>query len=163
MEDLVARNRLGITRLLAAAERRLPADARLFFEALLAEPAVLQNGRLCAPGPWPELPTLILIDAESSTWQARVGGLIASLAPADLFDLLRREPIWFLAVQGAPLTPLEPDPLLADRAARLLKSLQSERVRRIALLDQIDAALDAGDRDSYERLQRQLQEMTPLT
>lgn len=159
--ELVARNRLGITRLLAAAERRLPSEAILFFEGVLADPAVLQTGRLCGPGPWPDLPTLIQVDAESSTWQARVGGSLVALAPEELLELLRREPIWFLAVAGAPFEPLEPDPLLADRAARLLDSLQSERVRRIALLDQIDAALDAGDRESYERLQRQLQEMTP--
>lgn len=159
--ELVARNRLGITRLLAAAERRLPAEALRFFEGVLAEPDVLQTGRLCGPGSWPEIATLIQIDAENSSWQARVGGNLVALAPDELIDLLRREPIWFLSVSGAPLEPTEDDPLLAERAARLLESLQSERVRRIALLDQIDAALDAGDRESYERLQRQLNEMTP--
>lgn len=159
--DLVARNRMGITRLLAAAERRLPAEALLFFEGVLAEPALLETGRLCGPGPWSELATLIQIDADQSTWQARIGGNLVALAPDELIDLLRREPIWFLAVSGAPIEPTVPDPLSADRAARLLESLQSERVRRIALLDQIDAALDAGDRESYERLQRRLQELTP--
>jgi hypothetical protein len=161
--DLVARNRLGITRLLAAAEQRLPADALLFFEGILAEPELLQSGRFCSPGPLADLPTLILIDAERRSWQARIGGLSVSCTPSELLDLLRREPIWFLAIQGAPLEPLEPDPLVADRAARLLDSLQNERVRRIALLDQIDAALDAGDRESYDRLQRLLQELSPLS
>lgn len=159
--ELVARNRLGITRLLAAAERRLPTEALLFFEGVLADPDVLQTGRLCGPGTWPELATLIQIDAERSSWQARVGGSLVALAPEALIDLLRREPIWFLSVSGAPIEPTELDPLLAERAARLLETLQSERVRRIALLDQIDAALDAGDRESYERLQCRLQELTP--
>jgi hypothetical protein len=159
--DLVTRNRLGIARLLAAAERRLPSDALLFLEAVLAEPVLLQAGRLCAPGPWPALPTLIEIDLPKATWQARVGAQSAPLKPEPLLDLLRPEPIWFLAVSGVALEPLEPDPVMANRAARLIDSLQLERVRRIALLDQIDAALDAGDRESYDRLQRLLQELTP--
>jgi hypothetical protein len=156
MEDLVTRNRMGITRLLAAAERRLPPEAIHLFEQLLAEPVLLQAGRLCEPGAWPDLPTLIQIDAVDCSWEARVGG--APVRPNRLIELLRREPIWFLSVRGAKLEPLEPDPVLTDRAARLLRSLQRERVLRIALLDQIDAALDAGDRDSFDRLQRQLQE-----
>lgn len=159
--DLVARNRLGITRLLAAAERRLPREALGFLEGVLAEPALLQSLRFCAGGEWPELASLIQIDANSATWQIRLEG--HSAPPEGLLTALRRAPIWFLAVQGAPLEPLEPDPLMAERGARLIDSLQAERARRVALLDQIDAALDAGDRASYERLCRLLQELSPLS
>lgn len=159
--DLVTRNRLAITRLMAAAERRLPSLAMTFLERLLSEPAALQVGRLCAAGEWRELPTLIQIDTDRIRWQVRVGGAPVSLEPEVLVSRLMLEPIWFLAVRGTPMEPLEEDPLLVDRAARLCASLESGRLRRIALLDQIDAALDSRDRETYERLQRLLQELSP--
>jgi hypothetical protein len=159
--DLVTRNRLAITRLMATAERRLPAAALCFLERLLAEPAALQVCRLCAAGEWGEIQSLIQIETNLSTWQARVGGAPVSLEPEALVTRLMAEPVWFLCVTGAPLQPLEGDPLLTDRAARLFATLESGRIRRIALLDQIDAALDDGDRERYDRLQRLLQELTP--
>jgi hypothetical protein len=159
--DLVTRNRLAITRLMATAERRLPVTALLFLERLLGEPAALQVGRLCATGEWGEIQSLIQIDTNRSTWQARVGGAPVALEPEALVTRLMAEPVWFLCVSGARIEPLEADPILTDRAARLFASLESGRIRRIALLDQIDAALDDGDRETYDRLQRLLQELTP--
>jgi hypothetical protein len=161
--EWVTRNRLAITRLLAEHEALLPPEAISFFELLLAEPAVLQVGRFCSSGEWDGVQNLIQIRLRGRpAWQARVGGRpLGAADPATLLGQLRGEAVWFLSVDGGKLEPLEAEPLLTERALRTLAGLQAERVRRIALLDQIDAALDAGDRDSYLRLQRLLQETEP--
>lgn len=164
------RKRLLLKRLLEERRKVLPRPARQFLEGLLGDEELLSRMRFCRASERSRLRNSVLIATEDAQcWAVLLdndpegarGGAHArarmaleglDLSPAQVLERLKPLPVWFLAVDPPVEQPPAGEAVQLDRTIHGLAAIAPGRLRRLALLDQIDAALDAGDREGYERL-----------
>lgn len=169
---MIDQKRLIVEQLLFEQRLALPRPARQFLDGLLVDPSVLSRMAFCRVEERSHLRNSVLISAEDGgTWAVMLGndptgGRAAAversrlalegldLTHAEVLERLAICPIWFLAVDQPYATPPAGRAMALEKGAHQLAGLGS--LRRRALLDQIDAALDDGDRGAFERLQRLL-------
>lgn len=172
---MVDQKRLVLTRLLAERSQLLPRPARQFLEHLLRDDPLLERMSFCRCEERAGLRNSVLIatqdghcwgvllgnDPESGRGPSRARLALEGLdlSPAELVEQLRTLPIWFLAVDPEYASPAAGTAAHLETTVHRLAALPAERIRRTALLDQIDAALDAGDREAYERLRALLNQL----
>lgn len=168
--DSLDQARLVLQRLLTE-RRKLPRPAAHFLDGLLADEELLARMRFCRPEERQLLRNTVLISLEDGTcWAVMLGndpegpsrvrprlaleGL--DLTPQEVLQRLRPLPIWFLALDPAYVAPEPGAAVKAEQTGYRLASLPFERLRRLALTDQLDAALEAGDHEACRRIRSQL-------
>lgn len=148
----------------------LPRPARRFLEELLKDDELLSRMHFCTPEDRRRLRNSVLIcteevpcwavllgnepDAPSSRVRLALEGL--NLSARQVLERLRGLPVWFLAVDSDLVAPTPGDAPRMEQTIYRLADASVFRLRRLALLDQVDAALDAGDRKAFKRLSRLL-------
>lgn len=162
--------RLVLKRLGAEQKGSLPRPAAQFLEALLGDEHLLGRMQFCRPQERHQLRNSVLIATDDSPcWGVMLGndtgpgpggasrrtrlaleGL--ELSPDEVLQRLRPLPIWFLALDPPYADPEPGAAPRAENTAYLLAAMHAAKLRRSALMDQIDAALEAHDKESYERL-----------
>jgi hypothetical protein len=172
--EMIDQKRLIVEQLLFEQRLALPRPARQFLDGLLVDPSLLARMAFCRGEERSHLRNSVLISAEDGgTWAVMLGndpsgGRPAALersrlaleglglTHAEVLERLASCPIWFLAVDQPYADPPPGKAMALERGAHQLAGLPIDRMRRRALLDQIDAALDDGDRAAFERLHRLL-------
>ncbi len=171
---MVEQKRLVLTRLLEAKREVLPRPARQFLEKLLKDEALLERMGFCRSEERARLRNSVLIATEDACcWSVlldnqpdagRAGAQQRSrlalegldLSPDEVLERLRGLPIWFLAVDPVFASPPGGEAVRLENTLYRMVRMRAARLRRIALLDQIDAALDEGNRNAFKRLARLL-------
>lgn len=166
--------RLVLQTLLTEQRTALPRPAVKFLDALLADETVLSRMQFCRPVERHQLRNSVLIATEDSPcWGVMLGnetgagpGAAAQrtrlalegleLTPDEVLQRLRPVPIWFLALDPPYADPAPGEAVRLEQTVYALATMQAGHLRRLALMDQIDAALEAGDRESCERLRQLL-------
>jgi hypothetical protein len=163
-----------LRRLLTEQKAQLPRPAAHFLEKLLADEDLLSRMRFCRLDERHLLRNSVMIsvddtpcwgvmlgnepDGSRTTAQARsklaLEGL--DLTPDQVLERLRPLPVWFLALDEFVAAPPQGEAPKAERTRYAFSAMSADSMRRLAILDQIDAALDAGDREGYERLRKLL-------
>lgn len=166
--------RLVLTRLLAERRNLLPRAVVRFLDGLLSDEAALDAMAFCRMDERLQVRNSVLIATEGPvTWSVlldhepgskaatrpRQAGDGSDLSPEGLLERLRALPVWFLAVDAAFALPEPGAAARTERTLYGLAALQGRRMRRLALIDQIDAALEDGDRDAYDRLRELLEQV----
>jgi hypothetical protein len=166
--------RLVLTRLLAERRNLLPRPAARFLDGLLQDEALLASMEFCRRDERHQLRNSVLVATEEDgAWAALLGHdpdartgprpRTAQETPApgaeEVLDRLQGLPVWFLAVDPAYLLPEPGAAARTERTRYGLAACHGPRLRRLALIDQIDAALDEGDRDAYQRLRVLLEQV----
>lgn len=172
--DTADQVRLVLQNLLAEQRTALPRPAVQFLDALLADESVLSRMQFCRPAERHQLRNSVLIaTVDSPCWGVMLGnetgagpGAAAQrtrlalegleLTPGDVLERLRPLPVWFLALDPPYADPTPGEAVRLEHTVYALVSMQSSHLRRLALMDQIDAALEAHDKESYERLRQLL-------
>lgn len=172
--DSMAQSRLVLDRLLTERKAHLPRPAAQFLERLLRDDDLLRRMRFCRLDERHLLRNSVLISVEDSpcwgvmlgnepdgtrtTAQARsklaLEGL--DLTPDQVMERLRPLPVWFLALDNSVFAPPPGEAPAIEKVQFAFRAMSAEEMRRLALLDQIDATLEAGDREGYERLRKLL-------
>lgn len=168
--DVVGQNRLVLLRVLEQCRKGLPRPARLFLEEVLRDDALLGRMRFCRLDERARLRNSVLISVEDgpcwavllgndptgrdgSKARARLALEGLDLSPAQVISRLRDLPIWFLALDPGFACPPPGEAARLEETGYRLAQLNRSALRRQALLDQLDAALDARDRDAWDRIQ----------
>lgn len=159
-----------LQRLLSDRRELLPRPARQFLHGLLKDELLLDRMQFCRAGERGQLHNSVLISTEDGCcWAVLLGndpdgGRPAAsararlaldgldLSPGDVLARLRRTPIWFLAVDETFISPPAGEAAAIDRTVHRFMAMPAGVIRRIALWDQIDAALDNGDHVACARL-----------
>lgn len=171
--EMVDQTRLLLGNFLTERRATMTRPARKFLEGLLCDDLLLARMRFCR---WDErryLHNSVLITTEGgAVWAVMLGhdpdagqsarGRAAlaldglDLSPDQVLERLRQVPLWFLAIDAGYAAPPAGEAARADRTAYQLSRMPAESMRRKALLDQIDAALEAGDVAVCARLRTSL-------
>jgi len=164
------RKRLVLERLLAERSDSLYRPARRFLDGLLGDEALLSRMQFCRSEERSKLRNSVLISTEetpcwsvllgnepgggpgSSAARARLALEGLDLGPIQLLERLRELPVWFLALDLPDVQPTLGEALSIEQTVRSLMTVPWSALHRIALLDQIDAALDDGDLQACHRL-----------
>lgn len=164
------RKRLVLERLLAERSDSLYRPARRFLDGLLGDENLLGRMQFCRSEERPKLRNSVLISTEETPcWSVLLGnepgggpGSAAArarlalegldLGPVQLLERLRELPVWFLALDLPDVQPAPGEALTIELTVRSLMQVPWSDLRRLALLDQIDAALDDGDLQACHRL-----------
>jgi|GEM_PF-5973877 len=174
MGDVLAARRRLVRQILEERSPCLLRPASQFLTSILADDALLGSMCLCHPRERSSLRNSVLIAAgETACWAPMLGNdpdggrrgaeqrarLVLDgldLSPGDLLERLRSLPIWFLAIEDWPELPETGQARLSEWTVYQMARLPSAHLRRMALMDQIDAALDARDHDAAWRIWRLL-------
>lgn len=159
-----------LQRLLSDRRDLLPRPARQFLQSLLNDDLLLDRMHFCRAGERGQLRNSVLITTDDGCcWAVLLGndpegGRSASnararlalegldLSPSDVLARLRGTPIWFLAVDEAFVSPPAGEAAATDRTVHRFMAMPAGAIQRLAIWDQIDAALDAGDHATCARL-----------
>ncbi|MFZ5816707.1 MAG: hypothetical protein ACOY93_15660 [Bacillota bacterium] len=155
---------------LRAGGNRLPRAAARLVMAVLADTELLERMRFCNPTDRRHLRDSILVSAEDGGCYSVILGSEGpqgergrgnrtrlaleglNLPLFDLLERLRTLPVWFLAVDEA-VHQVEPgEAIRLQETIYRLASLSGTALRRLALQDQLDAALDAEDYGACARI-----------
>ena len=174
--ELAEQKRLVLRRFLEERRHLILRPAKQFLEGLLCDAELLGRMRFCLADERRELRNSVLVStADVACWAvlldndperggAQARGRLAleglDLSPADVLARLRSEPVWFLALEPAAGAPKPGEAVRIQRTVLGLAGAASRDLRRLALLDQIDAALDEGNREAYSRLQQLLRQVS---
>lgn len=159
-------------------ERRhlIPRPARQFLEGLLRDSDLLSRMIFCRAEERKDLHNSVLVSTlETACWAVMLGndperggaqarsrlaleGL--NMSPAEVLERLRQEPVWFLALEPSEIDQRSGEAVRVQRTILGLAGAETRGLRRLALLDQIDAALDEGNREAYARLQHLLKQVS---
>lgn len=146
-----------LERFLAERSSSMPRKGAIFLELVLQSDA-LCTMHFCRPRDRAKLRDSILIATTGvSVWGVLLGNDsgggperrvrlcldLLDLTPAQVLERLQSLPVWFLCIDEA-YTPAE-EHRPPDVEATVMAPAPWHRLRRLALLDQLDAALDEGD------------------
>ncbi len=173
IREMETGDRHQVIRLLTERRNALPRPALKFIDLLRRDDVLLGRMHLCRPVERSRVSHSVWISHEQGCWSVLLGndpeggnrsaqsrarlaleGL--DLSPSEVAERLRAVPVWFLAVDPDVALPPAGEAARLERTVMRLSALSSEQVRRTALLDQIDAALEARDTEAAERLRRLL-------
>lgn len=168
--EKVGHVRLVLARLLAERSKALPRTARRFLEILLSDELLLGRMRFCRSEERAKLKNSVLISCgDAPCWGVMLGNApeAGRSATADRARLaveglsysidevlhrLRTLPVWFLAVDPEYAFPDEAESIRIENTIYRMARADARGLRRQALMDQVDAALDDGDQEAYHRL-----------
>lgn len=171
--DAVGQNRHVLLRLLEERRGSLPRPARLFLEDVVRDDELLRRMRFCRQDERGRLRNSVLISLEDGPcWAVLLGNDPTSLngsqararlalegldlSPAQVLGRLRELPIWFLALDPAYACPPPGEAARVEETGYRLARLDAPALRRQALHDQLDAALEQNDREAWDRIAAQL-------
>jgi hypothetical protein len=171
---MVDQKQLILQRVLEERPLAMPRPAHLVLEQLLADTALIERMEFCCNEERGRLRNSVQIACNDSGWSlllnhepasssaAQVqsgpsrGGL--EMTPAEVLKWLQTVPIWFLAIDPIFVSPILGAAPKMEQTVHRLAPLHNRGLRRLVLMDQIDAALDEQNRDRYDQLQRLLRE-----
>lgn len=151
----------------------LPRPARRFLDLLLPEAEILARMYLCRPEERAAVRHSVWISTEYGCWSVLLGNDPAKgarsaqararlalegldLTPGEVVERLRSVPVWFLALDEQDADIPAGEAARIERTLGGLAALRPADLRRRVLMDQLDAALDAGDRVGFDRIRRLL-------
>lgn len=161
--------RAALKRLLSERYDLIPRPARLLLTGIVEDERLLAQMRFCCHDERPWLRNSLMISTEDAPcWAVLLGNTPGGaaklraklvlqgleLSPGEILDRLRTLPIWFLAIDTPYATPVPGEATSVERTVYLLRQLSRSHLRQLAILDQIDAALDAGDLETCRRLRQ---------
>lgn len=160
-----------LLRLLTERRALISRPAVRFLEAVAADEELQNRMHLCRISERSQLRNTIWISTQTSCWSVLLGndpggGARAAASRArlalegldmtvpEVLQRLRSVPVWFLALDEEEAEPPAGEALRLQDTLTRLSNCNAERLRRSALLDQVDAALEAGDLHGLEGLRR---------
>lgn len=166
-------HRTLLLRLLEERRSQLPRPALRFLDLVLREEQLLERMHLCRPTERSAVRNSVWISTEIGCWSVLLGndptgGTRAAqrrarlaleglnLSPLEVVDCLRPLPVWFLALDSDVIEPPAGEAARLEHTRSRLAGMNAAHLRRTALLDQVDAALDARDEQGLLRLRRLL-------
>lgn len=159
--------RSAVKKLLADRYDSIPRPARLLLTAIAEDELLLARMHFCRPDERMWLRNSLLVSTEDAQcWAVLLGNTPGAaarqrarlvlqglgLSPGEILGQLRTLPVWFLAIDSPFAEPVPGEAPSIERTVYQLARLSGVRLRTRALLDQIDAALDAGDMAACRRL-----------
>lgn len=159
--------RAAVKKYLTDCYDQIPRPARLLLTGILEDEALLSRMQFCCQSERPQLRNSLLVSTdETPCWAILLGNQPGAnarararlvlqglnLTPAEILSRLRMLPIWFLAIDTPYADPTPGEAVAAEHTVYMLARLQAARLRTLAIMDQIDAALDASELDVVRRL-----------
>ncbi|HWI61478.1 MAG TPA: hypothetical protein VNT75_06560 [Symbiobacteriaceae bacterium] len=159
--------RAAVKKYLSERYDQIPRPARLLLTGILEDEALLSRMQFCRSEERPQLRNSLMVSTdEAPCWAILLGNVPGAparararlvlqglnLTPAEILGRLRTLPVWFLALDTPYAEPVPGEAPLAENTVYMLARLQSARLRTLAIMDQIDAALDESDLETVRRL-----------